>query len=202
MEEAVGTGGDGLVAIDAAWANHTDRSRQLSMLVVHVLHHTSLNARGVRAEQDVLGDIVGMLADEEGVLHITGRMVSGKVHLREHVEIVFYLRTVCQNKAHTREDIDDLVGDDGERMACAELDGVGCARQVDGLVASLLCLALLAQQIDALCSHCLQFVDLHADSFLLVGSHIAEVVHQGRNLTFFTEIFETELFNFLCVFRT
>ena len=141
-----------------------------------------------------------MLADEEGVLHIAGRVIGSKVHLSEHVEIVFHLRAVSKDETHAGENVDNLVGDDGERMACTQLDGVGCAREVDSLVASLLGLALLTQLVDALSSKCLEFIDLHADGLLLVGSHIAEVVHQGCNLTFLAEIFQSELLHFLCVF--
>ena len=143
-----------------------------------------------------------MLRDEEGVLHVASGMVGGEVHLREHVEVVFHLRTVSEDKAHAREDVDDLVGDNRQRMTRTQLDGVGRARQVDGLVASLLRLALLAKLVDALGGECLQFVDLHADALLLVGSHVAEVVHQGRDLTFLAEIFQSELFYFLGVLRT
>ena len=143
-----------------------------------------------------------MLADEEGVLHIAGRMVGSEVHLREDMIVVFHLRTVGKDESHTGEDIDNLVGDDGQRMACAELYGVGGTRQVDGLFASLLRLALLAQLVDALSSKCLQFVDLHADGLFLVGSHIAEVVHQGSNLTLLAEVFQSELFYFICVLCT
>ena len=34
-----------------------------------------------------------MLADKEGVLHVTGRMVSGEIHLGKYMQVVFYLRT-------------------------------------------------------------------------------------------------------------
>ena len=47
MEEAVGTGCDGLIAIDAAWADDADGRRQLAVLIMHLLHDTSLYARGV-----------------------------------------------------------------------------------------------------------------------------------------------------------
>ena len=87
-------------------------------------------------------------------------------------------------------------------MACSQLYGVGGARQVDGFVAILLCLALLTELVDALCGECLQFVDLHADSLLLIGSHITEVVHQGCILSFLAEIFQSELFHFLGVLCT
>ena len=68
-----------------------------------------------------------MLANEEGVLHVAGRMVGSEVHLGEDMEIVFHLGTVGQYEAHATEDVDDLVGDDGQRMACAKGNGVWCA---------------------------------------------------------------------------
>ena len=86
-------------------------------------------------------------------------------------------------------------------MTCTKLHRVGGTCQVDGLVATLLRVARLAELVDALGSECLQFVNLHADGLFLVGSHITEVVHQGCNLTFLAEIFQAELFYFLCVFR-
>lgn len=132
------TGCDGLVAIDATRTDDADGSRQLAVLGMHLLHHSGLNGRGVGAEQDVLGDIVGMLADEESVLHVTGWMVGSEIHLGEDVVVVFHLRSVGQYESHAREDVDDLVGDDGQRVARTKLDGVGSTCQVDGLVGSLL----------------------------------------------------------------
>ena len=84
-------------------------------------------------------------------------------------------------------------------MARAKLDGVGCARQVDGLVATFLRLTCLTQLVDALGGECLQFVDLHTDRLLLVGSDVAEVVHQGGNLTLLTQVFQSELLHFVSV---
>ena len=118
MEEAVGTGRDGLVAVDATGADDADGSGQLAVSVVHLLHHTSLNAGSMAAQQDVLGDVVGMLRDEERVLHVAGGVVGGEVHLREHVEVVLHLGTVGQHEAHAREDVDNLVRHDGQRVAC------------------------------------------------------------------------------------
>ena len=86
-------------------------------------------------------------------------------------------------------------------MTCTKLHRVGGTCQVDGLVATLLGIARLTELVDALCSECLQFINLHADGLFLVGSHIAEVVHQSCDLTFLAEIFQSELFYFLCVFR-
>ena len=111
------------------------------------------------------------------------------------------LGTVGQDKAHAREDVDNLVGNDRQRMACTHLNGVGRARQVDGLVASLLCGAVLAQFVDALCGQRLQFVDLHANGLLLVGGHVAEIVHKGCDFTLLAKVFQAQLFYFLSVLR-
>ena len=61
MEETVGTCSDGLVTIDATRTNDADGCCQLTILGMHVFHHTGLNARSMRTEQNVLGDIIGML---------------------------------------------------------------------------------------------------------------------------------------------
>ena len=194
MEEAVGTSRDGLVAINAAWADDTDGSGEFSVLGVHLFHHTGLNTRGVRAQQDVLRHIVGMLAHEECVLHVAGWMISGEVHLGEDMEVVLNLRTVSQHEAHAAEDVDDLVGDDGQWMACAKGNGVGRACQIDGIVASLLSLAGFTQLVDAFCIALLQLVDFHANLFLLFGRHRTEVVHQFGYLALLAQVFQAQLF--------
>ena len=129
-------------------------------------------------------------------------MVGGEVHLGEDVEVVLHLGSVGQHEAHAREDVDDFVGHDGQRVARAELDGVGGARQVHLLVARLLGLTLLAQLVDALQCHLLQLVDLHAHGLLLVGSHVTEIVHQGGNLALLAEVLQAELLYFFCVLGT
>ena len=47
MEEAMSTSRDGLITIDAAWADDADRTCELAVLSVHLLHDASLNAGGV-----------------------------------------------------------------------------------------------------------------------------------------------------------
>ena len=138
---------------------------------------------------------------EEGVLHVAGRVVGGKVHLGEHVQVVLHFRTVGQDKAHTREDVDNLIRHDGQRVACSQFDGVGSTRQVQSVVVALLNLCLLFQGVDALLCQLLQLVNLHAYGFLLVGSHVAEVVHQCRYLTFLAEVFQSQLLYFFSVLR-
>ena len=140
-----------------------------------------------------------MLRDKEGVLHVACGMVGSEVHLGEHVEVVFHFWTVSQYESHAREDVDDFVGDNGQRMACAELDRVGGTCEVNQFVARFLCLALFAQLVDALCSERLELVDFHAHLFFLVCRHVTEIIHQGSNFALFAKVLQSELFDFFSI---
>ena len=110
MEEAVGAGRDSLVAIHSTGADDAD----WRFVTLHIVR---LVARGVAAQQDVLGHVVRMLLQEESVLHVAGRVVGGKVEHGKHVLVVVHLGTVGEGEAHTREDVDDFVLDDSQRVA-------------------------------------------------------------------------------------
>ena len=138
-----------------------------------------------------------MLTDKKRVLHVAGRMVGGKVHLGEHMEVVFHLRTVGQHKAHARENVDNLILHDGQRVACAQFDRVGRAGKVDVVALSLGSSEVVAQRVDFVEGHLFQFVDTNAHSFLLVGSHVSEILHQCVNLTFLAQIFQSQSLNIL-----
>ena len=85
-------------------------------------------------------------------------------------------------------------------MACTQIDWVGSTCKIESIICALLSLTLLAQLIDALGGQSLQLVNLHTNRLLLVGGNLAEVVHQGCNLTLLAQIFQSELLNFLSVF--
>ena len=84
-------------------------------------------------------------------------------------------------------------------MACAQLDGIGRTCQVYTFNVGVLGLTLSLQLIDAIQCQLLQLVNLHADRLLLVSGYLAEIIHQGSNLTLLAQIFQSELFNFLSV---
>ena len=86
MEEAVGAIGDSLVAIYTPWAD--DANRRLS-----AEHCTSLYRRGVGAEESVRS-----ITHEEGILHITSRMILCKVEQREYMVIILHLRPLSDSK--------------------------------------------------------------------------------------------------------
>ena len=192
MEEAVGASGDGLVAIDTSWADDTN-----GRLVR--LHVVSLVVRGMRAKDDVLGHLVGVGLDEEGVLHVAGRMVGGEVQLGEYMQVVVNLRAFGQGESHALEDVHDLILHDVERMACSEGDGIGSAREVDVVADGVGSLKLLLEFVDFLECLLLQFVDLDSNGLLFFSGHVAEVGHKGVDLALLAEIFQSELFDFLSI---
>ena len=167
----MGTGGDGLIAVDTARTNHTDGW-------LGNIHHTGLHRTGVAAEDDVLGHVIGIGLHKEGVLHVAGRMVGGKVHLREDMQVVFHFRTVGKGETHALENVDNLIGHNGYGMTGAKTNGVGRAGEVDVVVTLVGRGNLLAERIDMVGGSLLQFVNLHAHFTLLLGSNGAEVGHQ------------------------
>ena len=178
VEEAVGAGADGLVAVHAAGAYHADGW-------LRRFHHAALHRAGVRAQHDV-----GVLLDEEGVLHVAGRMVGCEVHRAEHVPVVLNLRTVGQREAQAGEDVDDFLLDDGQRVARAQADGVGRTRQVQFVARLVVGGELFAQGVDLFLGGGLQLVQLHADFALGFGRHGAEVRHEVVYQTFLAQVFD------------
>ena len=180
MEETVGAGRDGLVAVNASGADDTD-GRLLAF------HHTRLHTAGVAAENDV-----GTAFHKEGVLHVSCGMVIGKVHAAVHVPVVFHFGTFCQSESQSAEDVHNLVLYDGQRMTCAQWNGVGGAGKVYGRTGCSLYGSLCLQLGNLFLGNCLQLVDAHAHFLLLLCGHVAEVVHQCGNLALFTQVFDTK----------
>ena len=185
MEEAVGTGADGLVAIDATRADDAD-GRLL------FLHHACLHAGGVGTQDDV-----GVCLDEEGVLHIASRMVVGEVHGAIDVPVVLHLGTFGEGEAEAREDIDDLVLDDGQGMARAKRDGVSGTREVEVVGNSLLSASCGLELVDALGGVVLEFVDVAPHLFLHVVGDGTELIHQRADFTFLTQILDAQCLHLL-----
>ena len=191
MEEAMCAGTDGLITIYASWT----KNAEWGLMTFHVV---GLIIAGVRTQEDVFGHIVGIaLLDEECVLHVSGGMVGRKVEHGEHVFVIIYLRTIGQHEAHARENVDDVVGDNGKWMARAQLNGVGGAREVDVVTSGLGLFQLLPQLVDAGDGSLLELVDLDADRLFLFGGDIVEIGHEGIDFTFLTKIFQAKLFNLL-----
>ena len=120
------------------------------------LHIVGLVARGVAAQQDVLGHVGGIApVDEESVLHVACGMVGGKVEHREDVLVIVDLGTAIEREAHTGEYVDNLVFHQRQRMARTQRHGIGRARQVDIVALRRLVLHLLLECVDAARASCL-----------------------------------------------
>ena len=187
MEEAVGARRDGFVAIDAAGADDADGRLLL-------LHHAALHAGSVGAKDDV-----GMALDEECVLHVTCRVVVGKVHRAKHVPVVFHLRTIGEGEAHATEDVDEFLLDEREGVACAERDGVGRSGEVEVAVVFLSGGQLCFEFVEAGLQGVFEFVDAHAYFAFLLRSHVAEVSHELIDQALLTEVFQSKCFELFFV---
>ena len=115
------------------------------------------------------------------------------------MQVVVDFRTFGQGEAHSREDVDNLVLHDGQRMARAKAHRVGGACQVKVVLAVGLSLHLFLQFVDTLLCQLLQFIDFDADDLFLVSGYIAEVGHQLGDFTLLAEVLQTQLFYFVGV---
>ena len=131
-----------------------------------------------------------MLLQKECVLHVAGGVVGGKVEHGKHVLVVVHLGTVGEGEAHTREDVDDFVLDDSQRVARAKGDGVGSTGEVYMTTAVLGILNLLFQFVYLALYGLLQFVDFHTHRLFLVGGDISEFCHKGGDGAFLAQVFQ------------
>ena len=100
--------------------------------------------------------------------------------------VVLDLRAVGHRVAQTREDLDDLVLDQRDRMARTEVFGRSRAGQVllRGPVVLGGVLQLLAQRVDPFRGFGLQAVELLSEFALHFGSDALELLHQGVQFAF------------------
>ena len=159
VEDAVGSGADGLVAEDASRGDDAD-GRLLSF------HHTHLDGRGVRTQGDIL--FAFLLLDEESVLHVAGGMVRREVECREEMPVVFDFHRLCHGKAQTGEDFGNLVHHHREDVSAAELSEVGGQREVVRVVQLLALFAIRLELLNLVHRYHLQLVESLAEVFLLL----------------------------------
>ena len=176
MEEAVGAGRDGLVAIHAARADDADGG-------LGVLHDAALHRRGVGAQEHV-----GVALYEECVLHVARGMVFSKVERREHVPVILDFRALGYGEAETREYGDDFVLDKRQRMTRTQRHRYGRAAQVEIVIDSVSVFESLAQSGQTVGGHGLELVELLSELALLLGGHIAEILHESCDGPFCSDI--------------
>lgn len=143
----------------------------------------------MRAEHNV-----GMLFYEESILHVAGGMIFGKVHRREHMPVVFHFGTISHREAKAREDVDDFILHNRERVTRTQCNGVGRTGQVDVRMIVFLRSQALAEFVQLVLQRSLELIELHTDFTLLFRSHIAKFAHEFVNNTLFAQVLNTEFF--------
>lgn len=128
---------------------------------------------------------------EEGILHITGGVIFGKIQRRENMPVVLYFGTLGNRETQPAEDVAYLVLYQRERMSRAQRNRVGCASEVDILLVGVSLFEFAFQLVKFFDSTLFQFIQLLAHLSLLVGSYGSEIVEKLRNFSFFTEVFYT-----------
>ena len=113
--------------------------------------------------------------------------------------VVLYFGTLCHHEAETAEDGYNLVAYKRQRVTCAKLHGSSRTGEVNLIGRVVGHFSGLLQGVDLVGGKSLELVDGHADGFLLVGRHVAEIGHQGVEFALFAEIFEAEGLHFIGV---
>lgn len=124
-------------------------------------------------------------------------MVFGKVERREHVPVVFDFRTFGYGEAETREYGDDFVLDKRQRMTRTQRHRYGRAAQVEIVIDSVSVFESLAQSGQTVGGHGLELVELLSELALLLGGHIAEILHESCDGPLFAQIFDAESLDLL-----
>ena len=106
-------------------------------------------------------------------------MVFSKVERREHVPVILDFRALGYGEAETREYGDDFVLDKRQRMTRTQRHRYGRAAQVEIVIDSVSVFESLAQSGQTVGGHGLELVELLSELALLLGGHIAEILHES-----------------------
>ena len=173
----------GVTAIDAPGRDHADRSIRLVLL-----HRTCLHGRGLRAQQNILRDV-------EGILHIARGVILRQVERLKVVVVRLNLRAFLYRKAHLQKDFLDAVQRDRERMEMSDLHRAAGQRDVDLLGVDLGRQYTLGNFLGLLCEELLKLgtrlVDDLADARTFLLREGAHAAHEGRQLSLFPQNFDT-----------
>ena len=189
VEDAVGAGGDGLVAEYTAGADHPDGG----LLLLHGAH---LQRGGVRAEQHV-----GVQLDEEGVLHVAGGVLLGEVEGGEDVPVVLDVGALDGGEADVLEDAAHLIHHQGDGVHGADLALRGGACDVGDEVGLLVSGSLDAglELVVVVLGHVAQVVDQLSELLAVLLGHVLDFAEQGLDLALLAQELEPELLQRLCV---
>ena len=193
MEDTVGASRDGLVAEHTARCNDTDGR-------LGGFHGTNLHTRGVSAKQNVAHAVhVRLLINKEGVLHVAGGMVHGKVQGRKHMVVVLDFGPFHDSETQMRKNLVDVAADNRQRVTRAT-HLAGRHAHVEASIVSALAFKLLQLFFNLVLNDVLQFVQSHAHLLSELGRHGLEVGKKSRNHTFLAQIGNAEILQSLFTF--
>ena len=192
VEHAVGAGADGLVAVDPTRGDGADRWPL-------AFHHAHLHAAGVGAQGHTIRATGAVRAlHEEGVLHVSRRVVGGKVERAEVVAVVLHLRPLADREAHAGEDVHDTLANDGDGVQASGVSGSGRSAQVHHRTCGGLFLAQgTLELIQPLLGLLLEHVHALAQGTFLFSGHLLEVLEQSSDTSVAAEHGYTELLHLL-----
>ena len=126
-------------------------------------------------------------------------MVFGKVEGREHMPVILDLGAFGYGEAEAGEDGYNLLAHQREGMACAQRHWSCRACQVEVGVYGIGVLECLAQRREFGRGSLLELVEGLSELTLLLGGHVAEILHQGTHGTLLAQIFDAQGFDLLHV---
>ena len=178
----------GVAAIDTPGRDHSDRSIRLVLL-----HRTCLHGRGLRAQQNILRDV-------EGILHIARGVILRQVERLKVVVVRLDLRAFLHRKAHLQKDFLDAVQRDRERMQMSDLHRAAGQRDIDLLGVDLGRQFTLGKFLRLLREELLEFgsrlVDDLADARTFLLRNCAHAAHECRQLSLFPQNLDTYIVKF------
>ncbi len=134
---------------------------------------------------------------EEGVLHVACRVLRREVQHAVHVLVVLHLGPLRYREADTGEYLLYLFAHQRQRMTRAQRYRIRRTRQVQTLRLGLLRLKLLFQFVHPTLCLLTQLVQQLTQLTFLLRSYVAKLIEQRRYLTFLTQVFDAQRFQFL-----
>ena len=119
-------------------------------------------------------------------------MLGRKIQHAIHMLVILHFRSLRDGKTNTGEDILYLLAHKRQRMTRTQFNRIRRARQVQTVGLRLFLLKLLTQGINPSFRLLTQLVQQLSQFPFLVVRHLAKLIEKRGNLTFLTEIFDTQ----------
>ena len=157
-------------------AEHPARAEHLDGRFL-LLHQPDLPRARLRAQQEIVRDI-------EGILHVAGGVIGGRIERREVVVVVLDLRPFKDLKPHAREHIDEHIFDARDGVQRADGDAApghgDVHRLARELFRELLFVHARLQLVKARLQFLFQGVDLLPEGRALLGRDLTDALIQRR----------------------